>query len=333
MGKSSHRTQSRKYSKTYWLSVMTLIGIFVVNTLGFTDTVTGSAMGCGRDWPLCNGQVIPSAWNTATFIEYTHRISVLVGGLLLLISAIVTWWKYGYNRKVRWLILLSLIGVFLEGALGALAVLSVTPPLVMAGHMGIALISFVAVFLLTCVIRQSEQTRDMALTTSSSLTSSELRSFSRVVWWSIPYAFAAIYVGAYVASTGDSGSFRGWPFPTETYAQVGTALWIDILHRLVALGYLLFMVRVAWVAYRIRSVRPRLFKTSCTALALVCLQAVSGGLLIMTNLNMYAFLFHVTNVSILFAIQCYLGLLALQESSVRANDDVTLYFKKLQHLP
>jgi len=324
MEQPPRRTASERYSKTYWLSVITLIAIFVVNLLGFTDTVTGSAMGCGRNWPLCNGEMIPSAWNMGTFIEFTHRISVLVGGLLLIVSAIATWRKHGQDRSVRLLVALSLFGVLLEGALGALAVLFVNPPVVMAGHMGIALISFASVFLVTVIVRQKERPRVLPVVTKDVMAQREWRAFSRCVWWSIPYAYAAIYVGAYVASTGYGSSFQGWPLPIETYAQVGPAFFVDILHRLVAFGYLLFMVQLVWLAYRFRSTRPQLFGTSCVALALVCLQAVSGGLLIATHLSVYAFLFHVTNVSVLFAVQCYLGLQVLQESSVFAHRPQTL---------
>ena len=34
---------------------------------------SGSGAGCGRHWPLCNGEVIPPAPGTKTLIEFTHR--------------------------------------------------------------------------------------------------------------------------------------------------------------------------------------------------------------------------------------------------------------------
>ncbi|MCL6442327.1 MAG: COX15/CtaA family protein [Alicyclobacillus sp.] len=317
-GSTRHR-----YSATYWLSVATLIGIFIVNTLGFTDTITGSAMGCGRNWPLCNGQLIPSSWNTATFIEYTHRLSVLVGGGLLIWLSISAWRKYGRSSSVRILVLLALLGVLLEGVLGALAVLFVNPPAVMAAHLGIALITFVAMVLLTDVIGRMERgnmTRVKVHRTDASPMEmygseyvNQLGGFSRLTWWSIPYGYVAIYIGAYVASTGYGGFFQGWPFPTEPLATAGPALWIDILHRSVALGYLAWMGSLVWLSWRFRSTRPRYFIISCIAFAFVCLQAVTGALLIETHLSDLAFLLHVTNVSFLFATQCYLGFSLLGE--------------------
>ena len=42
--------------------------MFVVLVMGATVTNTGSAEGCGRSWPLCNGQFIPE-FAVATLIE------------------------------------------------------------------------------------------------------------------------------------------------------------------------------------------------------------------------------------------------------------------------
>lgn len=51
---------------------------------------TGSGAGCGRHWPLCNGEVLPRPKGIATVIELTHRVTsglalLLVLGLLVAI--------------------------------------------------------------------------------------------------------------------------------------------------------------------------------------------------------------------------------------------------------
>lgn len=50
---------------------------------------TGSGAGCGRHWPLCDGQVIPQAPGAEMTIEFTHR--VLSGGAIILVAAMVIW--------------------------------------------------------------------------------------------------------------------------------------------------------------------------------------------------------------------------------------------------
>jgi len=41
---------------------------------GAVVRATGSGAGCGGHWPLCNGQLAPSAPSVKTLIEYTHRV-------------------------------------------------------------------------------------------------------------------------------------------------------------------------------------------------------------------------------------------------------------------
>ncbi len=45
--------------------------------------ITGSGMGCGDDWPRCNGAWIPQ-FTFETFIEYTHRLLAASIGMVVL---------------------------------------------------------------------------------------------------------------------------------------------------------------------------------------------------------------------------------------------------------
>src|ERR1700756_1130834 len=65
-----------------WLRAATTSGMFLVLVMGATVTNTGSAEGCGRSWPLCNGQFVPE-FTVATAIEYSHRAVTGVEGLLV----------------------------------------------------------------------------------------------------------------------------------------------------------------------------------------------------------------------------------------------------------
>ncbi len=57
---------------------------------------TGSGAGCGGHWPLCNGQVIPLAPQTATLIEFSHRVSS--GLTLLAVLGLVVWAFRAYPK-------------------------------------------------------------------------------------------------------------------------------------------------------------------------------------------------------------------------------------------
>jgi cytochrome c oxidase assembly protein subunit 15 len=73
-----------------WLAV-------VVNAIvilqGAVVRATGSGAGCGRHWPLCNGEVVPLAPSVETLIEFSHRLlslAALLLGLWLLVRA----WRF-----------------------------------------------------------------------------------------------------------------------------------------------------------------------------------------------------------------------------------------------
>src|SRR5512133_3635989 len=57
---------------------------------------TGSGAGCGAHWPLCNGQVIPDAVRSATWIEFTHRV---MSGLTLAFAAGLAIWAWRAYRR------------------------------------------------------------------------------------------------------------------------------------------------------------------------------------------------------------------------------------------
>jgi heme A synthase len=58
---------------------------------------TGSGAGCGRHWPLCNGQIIPRSPRIETLIEFSHRLSA--GLTLLLVVGLLVWAFRAYPKR------------------------------------------------------------------------------------------------------------------------------------------------------------------------------------------------------------------------------------------
>ena len=50
---------------------------------------TGSGAGCGAHWPLCNGEVVPLAPDSAMLVEFSHRLS---SGLALVAVIVLAVW-------------------------------------------------------------------------------------------------------------------------------------------------------------------------------------------------------------------------------------------------
>lgn len=107
-----------------------------------------SGDGCGQHWLTCNGEIIPSAPQFKTVIEFSHRITSSLAGIFivaLLVWALVNWFSKPLERKSYLLkaVVGSFVFVALEGILGASLVLTgntaetLTParPFLMAAHL------------------------------------------------------------------------------------------------------------------------------------------------------------------------------------------------------
>ena len=63
----------------------------IVILQGAIVRATGSGAGCGRDWPRCQGEILPLEHGLATWIEFSHRALsgvALLMGIWLLVKAI-----------------------------------------------------------------------------------------------------------------------------------------------------------------------------------------------------------------------------------------------------
>jgi cytochrome c oxidase assembly protein subunit 15 len=112
-------TQSKWLCRLAW----TTLGWNVLVILwGAVVRATQSGAGCGNNWPLCNGEVIPVSPRVDTVIEFTHRC--MTGGaamlvLALLIGILVETAKGHRARIAAWVSMLLLVN---EAFLGYLLV-------------------------------------------------------------------------------------------------------------------------------------------------------------------------------------------------------------------
>ena len=82
-----------RFAKYTWAVLAYNVGVIL---WGAYVRATGSGAGCGGHWPLCNGQVIPLAPQTATLIEFSHRVSS--GFTLLAVLGLVIWAFRAYPK-------------------------------------------------------------------------------------------------------------------------------------------------------------------------------------------------------------------------------------------
>src|SRR5688572_1955877 len=64
---------------------------YLLIVLGAVVRITGSGMGCGDHWPLCNGRLFPPLNDIGTVIEWSHRLLASVVSVLVATLAFVAW--------------------------------------------------------------------------------------------------------------------------------------------------------------------------------------------------------------------------------------------------
>ncbi len=103
----------------------------------------GAGMGCGPDWPTCNGEVVPSnLYSLPVFLEYFHRI---IGGLAFIAVTYSTYRlykEYGAENRVSRLAFLSLTLLIVQVLLGMILVKLDLDPVASAVHLSLATVVF-----------------------------------------------------------------------------------------------------------------------------------------------------------------------------------------------
>jgi heme A synthase len=95
-------TREKRVSRFAW----GLLGYeILVVAWGAYVRASGSGAGCGRHWPMCNGEVIPRAPRVATLVELSHRLSsggALIGTLVLLVWSLRVYPRGHRVRRGAW---------------------------------------------------------------------------------------------------------------------------------------------------------------------------------------------------------------------------------------
>src|SRR3989449_11721106 len=75
---------TRRFTRLAWTAA-TFTYLLII--LGAIVRITGSGLGCGEHWPLCNGKLLPPL-DLPTMIEYGHRLAAAaVSGLVTALAA------------------------------------------------------------------------------------------------------------------------------------------------------------------------------------------------------------------------------------------------------
>lgn len=120
------------------LALITIALAYFLIVFGGYVASSESGMGCGPDWPLCNGEVIPEL-HGETLIEFGHRV---IGAVLFVLTiALFVMVKKETNRPRPRKIANWMLGLFiLQLVMGAIVVFYHLPSMMITIHLLIAMI-------------------------------------------------------------------------------------------------------------------------------------------------------------------------------------------------
>ncbi len=247
--------QTRKYGKGgrlifRVLAVASLVAAFAQVTLGGIVRVTGSGLGC-PDWPLCHGQLIPP-FDFATLLEYSHRLSASLLGVLVLGTAIIVLLRY---RHIKWgknSILTALALVFVAAILGGATVLTELAWWLRLIHLGVAEVAVAALVIAVVVSwRVGVAKRDNADVRVEA-------GANKLIISALVGVFLLILSGSYIVGAGYGSSCGTWPLCNGSLFPEGRAYIEHMGHRYFAAIIGLLVLAVAYKAWQMRFRLPSL---------------------------------------------------------------------------
>lgn len=300
--------QQNKYLK--WFAVSATVGMLLILLGGALVTKTDSGMGCGRHWPGCNGQLIPDEITKEVLIEFSHRLVTGVVGILITILSIWAWRAIGHVRETKFLAFLAMFFLILQAFIGAAQVKWGQGDFILALHFGISLISFASVFLLTLLVFEVDRKFD----------ADKLRIGKTLKWHTIGvalYSYVVIYTGALVRHTNSSLICRDWPLCKNDAFSLPTTMyeWVQMGHRAAAALIVIWIGVIAWHVFKHYKNQRVLYYGWTTAFIIVVLQATTGMLVVLTQLNLGIALLHSLLISLLFGLLSYMILLVSRSRS------------------
>lgn len=133
---------ARRFSRFGW--ALLAYTIFVV-AFGAWVRITGSGAGCGQHWPSCHGQIVPRSPSTETIIEFSHRLTSGLYGILVIVLLVWAIRRFPRGHLVRTASWLTLVFTITEALVGAglvkLSLVADDASLARAGMMALHLVN------------------------------------------------------------------------------------------------------------------------------------------------------------------------------------------------
>jgi len=223
---------ARLYRRVAVAAVILAVGLI---TLGGVVRVTGSGMGCGDHWPLCNGRILPNLSDTLEVIEWSHRWVASLLSATVVALALVAWRRHRTEPRLRNPAFLAAAVLVLQVLLGAVTVILGTAAPAVVIHLTNAMV--LLAILVVAALRSGEGSTPVGA-----------HSCARLPVVTFALGFVTILAGAFVANYNAGVYCLGFPLCAGEVAPPPTVLGrVQWVHRLLAFAFLGFtLATFAW---------------------------------------------------------------------------------------
>ena len=243
---------------------VTILAMFGLITLGALVRATDSGLGC-PDWPLCQGKLIP-AFDYHVIIEYSHRMTASVVGMLVVASAVIVWWKHRSSRALTTLMTFAVIALIIQVLLGGVTVITELPPAVVTAHLFAAEILIATLIITLLILRQPLPARGTRR--------------DPIFYWAVTMAAASMIIlltGTYIVGRNAGAVCPDWPLCNGGGLPDFNLQWEHMAHRVIAAvgGLIIIVGAMKARRYKVRS--RALAGMGMGAAGLVVAQVIAGA--------------------------------------------------------
>jgi protoheme IX farnesyltransferase len=273
------------------LAAATVVTTILLVTIGVIVRATGSGMGC-PDWPLCHGQIIPPLDDAKAWIEWIHRTVAVVIGFQVLGLAILAFLDHRDRRTLLAATVGAVVLVGFQAWLGRETVRLGNSGESVTAHLAAAMT--LLGLLVWILVRSLHPAR---------LTSGGSQRFTLLAAFGAASVFALLLFGSHVTATSQWFAFPDWPLMDGTlFPSLSDANAAQVLHRWIAVVVGLIVAAVFVAAWRQRPRRRSIVRLAALAALLFPVQALIGGLQILTMLSGWSQTLHLALGAVIWAL-------------------------------
>jgi heme A synthase len=259
------------------LAVASTVATFLLIGIGGLVRATKSGLGCGEDWPACNGKLVPAMQTYTTLVEWLHRLAALAVVVLLGILLVVAYRSHRHRRRLLAAATVAFGLVVLQALVGMVVVKLRLEAVSVVLHLGLALaLAALLIHIFVAAARVEGKLQEPADPV-----------VARSAWLAAAAVLVLLLVGSYVRGIGAGNVFPDWPLMNGHLVPdlSGETHAFHFLHRALAV---VAGVVIAYVAVQIigrKSDLPAAARLVQAAAGMFAVEVVLGAANVWTDVD------------------------------------------------